>query len=47
MIDELNPDNDGEEKPPVLKSWNKLYLFVIAQTALLILIFYLFTRFFE
>ncbi len=36
-----------EESPPIMKSWNRLYLFLIVQTAALILVFYLFTRFFR
>lgn len=46
MSDKLKNEAD-EEKPPLLKSWNKLYFFVLAQTAFLIIIFYLFTRFFR
>ena len=39
--------SEEDEKPPILKSWNKLYVFVIAQTVILIVMFYLFTRYFE
>lgn len=40
-------NKNGEEPPPIMKSWNKLYLFLIVQTAALIAVFYLFTRFFR
>lgn len=32
-----------EEKPPVLKTWNQLYLAVLLLNALLFALFYLFT----
>ena len=38
---------NGEEPPPIMKSWNRLYLFLLVQTAALIVVFYLFTRFFR
>jgi len=40
-------ETNGEESPPIMKSWNKLYLFLLVQTAALIVVFYLFTRFFR
>ena len=48
-MSELNNKNvtNEEEPPPIMKSWNKLYLFLVVQTAALILVFYLFTRFFR
>ncbi len=36
-----------EEKPPVFSSWNKLYALVLLNLALLITVFYLFTKAFE
>ena len=46
---ELNKKNMKieEEPPPIMKSWNKLYLFLLVQTAALVVVFYLFTRFFK
>jgi len=46
---ELNDMNksSGEESPPIMKSWKKLYLFLLVQTAALIAVFYLFTEFFR
>ena len=40
------PDQPGEreEPPPFLSSWRRLYLAVIGWLALLILLFYWFTR---
>jgi len=35
------------EKPPILSSWNRLYLIVLLNLALLIALFYLFTKAFE
>ncbi len=37
----------SESPPPVLGSWQRLYMFVIAELAILILLFYLFTKAFE
>lgn len=36
-----------EEKPPILSSWNQLYLIVFINTVILILLFYLFTKMFS
>jgi hypothetical protein len=38
---------DDQEKPPILSSWNRLYTLVLLNLALLILIFYLFTKAFD
>lgn len=38
---------DSEERPPVFKSWNHLYLLVLGNLALLILLFYAFSRAFR
>lgn len=41
-------DNTGpEERPPILGSWNKIYLIVLGNLALLILIFIALTRYFS
>ena len=42
MIETIKKDN-----PPILGTWNKLYLFVLVFHALLILLFYLFTKAFS
>ncbi len=36
-----------QEKPPILSSWNRLYTVVLLNLALLILLFYLFTKAFD
>lgn len=36
-----------DDKPPFLSSWNKIYLFVIAELIILIALFYLFTEAFS
>jgi hypothetical protein len=36
--------SDSEERPPVFKSWNYLYLLVLGNLALLIILFYAFSR---
>jgi len=38
---------DEQEKPPFLSSWNRLYAAVLLNLALLIGLFYLFTKAFE
>jgi hypothetical protein len=38
---------DGEEPPPIGGSWRVLYAVVIGNLALLILLFYVFTRAFS
>jgi hypothetical protein len=38
---------DGEEPPPIGGSWRVLYVVVIGNLALLILLFYVFTRAFS
>jgi hypothetical protein len=41
------PAPDGEERPPFGGSWRALYAIVIGNLALLILLFYAFTRAFS
>jgi hypothetical protein len=40
------PDREAsrEEAPPLLRTWRRLYFVVLAWLALLILLFYLFSR---
>lgn len=38
---------DGEEQPPFGRSWRVLYIIVIGNLALLILLFYAFTKAFS
>lgn len=40
-------DPDGEEPPPILGSWKRLYALVLFNLAALIALFYLFTKWFE
>jgi len=41
-------DNDGrEERPPILGSWNKIYLIVLGNLAFLIVLFIALTRYFS
>jgi hypothetical protein len=35
------------DKPPFFSSWNRLYAFVLLNLAVLIILFYLFTKAFE
>lgn len=35
-----------EEKPPFFQTWNQVYLLVMGNLVVLILFFYLFTRYF-
>jgi hypothetical protein len=41
------PVEASESNPPFLKSWRRLYTAVIAELAVLIVLFYLFTKAFE
>jgi len=36
-----------QEKPPLFSSWNRLYAVVLLNLAVLIVLFYLFTKAFE
>jgi hypothetical protein len=36
-----------DEPPPVLRTWPRVYAFVVGYLALLILLFYIFTKRFE
>ncbi|MCJ7679814.1 MAG: hypothetical protein MUP70_03730 [Candidatus Aminicenantes bacterium] len=39
--------NAVEEKPPIFKTWRRLYTAVLLNLALLIVLFYLFTKAFD
>lgn len=39
-----NEPVDQENGPPIFKSWNQMYAFVLIMHAIIILIFYLFTQ---
>lgn len=43
----MEEDNSSEERPPILGSWNKIYLVVLGNLAFLIIIFILLTRYFS
>lgn len=48
MKNEQAEDRDlDQEKPPILSSWNRLYAAVLLHLALLIGLFYLFTKAFD
>lgn len=40
----ITSDLNDEGSPPILGTWNRLYLFVLVFHALLIFLFYLFTK---
>ena len=46
MTDETRTDSPAEEPPPVGGSWRNLYAVVLLNLAALVVLFYLFTRFF-
>jgi len=37
--------NETEDKPPFFKNWKSMYIFVLANLAVTILVFYLLTTF--
>ncbi|MEJ2543837.1 MAG: hypothetical protein P8Y99_07195 [Calditrichaceae bacterium] len=39
--------NSKEDKPPILKTWKRLYSLVFLNLVVLIILFYLFTKAFE
>lgn len=41
---ETTPNEQQEDSPPIFKSWNQLYIFVLVLHALLITMFYIFTH---
>lgn len=43
-----NPDQfPPEPPPPVFRSWNQMYAFVLVLHALIIFLFYLFTKYYS
>ena len=36
-----------EDRPPIFKSWNRLYAFVLSTLVALVILFYIFTKAFE
>ena len=47
MTDETRKQSSPEDPPPVGGSWAKLYAVVLANLAVLVVLFYLFTRAFR
>ena len=47
MSKEKEIDRSSEESPPFSNSWNKLYAIVFITFAVLVLLFYVFTKAFE
>ena len=45
--DPIESKLDEDEYPPLFGSWNKLYTFVFVTFAILVFLFYLFTKAFE
>lgn len=43
----IEKSETDEEKPPILSSWNRLYVAILLNLALLIALFYLFTKAFD
>jgi hypothetical protein len=43
----IEDEEKDQEKPPILSSWKRLYTVVLLNLALLILLFYLFTKAFD
>jgi len=43
----MEPQKPNRELPPFVKSWKQFYRLLICWLAFLILIFYIFTRYFE
>lgn len=41
---DLPPPDNGPDESPILGSWRNMYIFVLVLHALIILLFYLFTR---
>ena len=41
------PGHTGDEPPPVLGNWRRIYLLVAVELVVLIALFYLFTKTFE
>ena len=44
MSDNLSSEKKNNNKPPIFKTWSAWYWLVIGNLALLVLLFYLFTK---
>jgi hypothetical protein len=42
-MDQQEAKESHEDRPPVFKTWNQLYVFVLVLHAIIITLFYLFT----
>lgn len=47
MTEENSKLKNTDEAPPIFKSWNRFYAAVLINLAILIILFYTFTRIFE
>ena len=47
LNDDLLKDDSPQERPPVFRTWRRLYLAVLGNLILLIVIFYILTRMFS
>ena len=43
----MSERSDSQDRPPILGTWKKLYLFVFGQLVVLIMLFYLFTKYYS
>ncbi len=43
---DMKPEKAIEEKPPFLSSWKKVYSIVFLNLVVLVILFYLFTKYF-
>lgn len=44
---EITQNNLNDNGPPIFKTWNQMYAFVLVLHALIILAFYIFTKFYS
>lgn len=44
---DANSDQNQEGRPPIFRSWDQLYAFVLILHAFIILLFYLFTKYYS
>jgi hypothetical protein len=47
MSQQSPSSEEFQESPPILTSWRRLYAVVLGELAVLIILFYLFTKVFE
>jgi uncharacterized membrane protein len=43
----LNPNHENSDRPPLFKTWPRMYAFVLSFLALLVVAFYFFGRIFS